>query len=147
MTTVLLEDEYTTVALFIENLLWGKIKANFYRKIEQGESSQYNNEIKENIYRYTYLRTKKNTSLEEDQEFYDINHMLYCLYLDGRIDGTIEGELHDIDHENEVSELKTQIENWKSKYEKSREDNKLLSEELLDKTNIISAYEENAYKK
>lgn len=144
--TVLIDDEYKTVELFIENLLWGKIKANFFRIVELTKDTSYTDNISQKVYRWKYLHTKKDCSEEECQEYWYISHDLCGLYMEGRIDGTIEGELQDIDFDKKLKKLQDEKEKWKSEFERVNAENKQLAEELHDQYNIIKSYENRAYK-
>ena len=153
----LITDKSKTVELFIENLLWGRVAANFWKYLES-KKEVGGQEYVEDTYMILnhWIEYKSgDTSFVNEEDFADATEKLYNAYVQGRIDGTITGELIDEKHEVIVRKLKKEIEDCKAKHkeleaEKVRltADNITLANELADRQHIIDTYEKAAgYKK
>jgi hypothetical protein len=59
----------------------------------------------------------------------------------GRSYGAIIGEMHDKTYEAKITELEQELERWKQAHERVKQDNIILANELVDRQNIIDAYE------
>ena len=158
---MLIDNERKTVELFIENLLWGRITADFLQLMEKGDWGDYVNDLYDDVKAWKYLHKKSKKSNTEKENYRDLSFKLYNVYMEGRIDGTIKGELKDENIENNLKELKEENEIFKEEFKKFtsniikleglnhklHDENVILANELEDLKNIVDSYESASLKK
>jgi hypothetical protein len=158
---MLIDEQEKMVELYIENLLWGRITANFYRIIEKTGNHTYVDHIHEIIERWQELKRQKEYHRKHpklyfygESELNDITQELYKIFREARVDGTIVGELKDEKYEKKIQELELKVkegnlerEQLKAKVVELSADNIKLVNELTDRDNMIATYEKQFYAK
>lgn len=156
--TSLITDKHRTVELFIENLLWGRVKAEFFKYFEhrpENEAQEYIEDMYVAISRWRRHKAGEDSDFIDEDDFNRETEKLYDAYIDARIDGMITGELIDEKHEATVRKLKREIEALQIKNKELEEEkvrltteNITLANELKDRQHIIDSYEKaSGYKK
>lgn len=114
---MLLDDPHKLVRLFIENLLWGRITANFQKTGDPDRAGHIQDRIE------TWMAYKDDTELGrvERRDFEMAVTFLNDEFVRGRIDGSIQGLLVDDEQEKKIAELLKQIESLKTDNQKLAE--------------------------
>ena len=128
------------VELFIDNLLSGKITLEYYRILENGGNEEYINNIYKMVKGWISLHNKKILNDFDDNEYMILSDYLYDVYIEGRINGTIKGELVD-ETSNRICQLENELQETKDKNNSLKTDNIRLAQELYQYRHMIDVYE------
>src|SRR5256885_864279 len=97
---MLVNDENLVVKLFVENLLWGKLTFNINPADVDEEGSRIVDNFHDIISDWQNLSQQKEDgrlTVEREINLHVVVENLYSIYRRGRIEGSIKGELHDVD--------------------------------------------------
>lgn len=144
---MLVNDQDRVVKLFVENLLWGKITTSFGRDISDPEGAKWLDSTYEAMREWQKLSEKKSKealTIEDEVDFYEYTGQLYNTYTRCRLDGSITGELHEVDLEAKIQDLEKKLADKTEDFEREKRHNIILAEELEDRQYAMDSYESGA---
>lgn len=132
------DNKTKTAQLFYQNLMWGNVRIEYDKFPTKKGGLKFAQEM------YRKLTAWDNEALcgsDDPQEVDRIVDWVYEGITKGRSYGAIIGEMHDKTYEAKITELEQELERWKQAHERVKQDNIILANELVDRQNIINAYE------